>query len=203
MIHTSHRSPGWVLQLPALIGLLLMVTACSSEPSPPVNTIIASAAVQVHGEEYYTEATLDNTFLSEVSALLQQGEPIVATYRFFLYQKSEGLLSNDLLLGSARIKRRLHRHLIRDRFELLDMDTEQIHFTPDADEALRFIGQPRYVPLWIQKPVRPQHPYVLEVTCRIERDGVSRVFRLLDRLINFWKPVEHHFTTTMTLTPAQ
>jgi hypothetical protein len=99
----------------------------------------------------------------------------------------------DARLAKVVMSRRLQFRLITRRYEMLDLVSGQLAITADAEEALDFLGNLRYVSLLGPENagtagVPTPHDWHLMVDFRMEREGVSPLFRILNRLLA-WQPI--------------
>ncbi|MBF0153825.1 MAG: DUF4390 domain-containing protein [Magnetococcales bacterium] len=166
-------------------------------PPNPLREVAAS----LQGSSLYAQALLSPEFQRETLELLKQGEPIQATYRFRL--REGRTLLPDREVSRLTLQRRLRLHLITQRFEMQDITRGQTSYTDDDDEALQFLGHPRDVLLEERGsknraatnfPVSGRR-YFLEARFELEREGISRPLRFLNRLFTFWRPVDYRLET--------
>ncbi|MBF0310444.1 MAG: DUF4390 domain-containing protein [Magnetococcales bacterium] len=185
------------LAAPLLLALLPGLSACSptsTEEAPP----IASANLLLQGHKLYGEVFLHPPTLDRLHRLLTAGNSLVAIYRFRVWRNRKWMLP-DHQLADVTIHRRAQLHLITERYEI-GTPSGPMYYTSDAQEALAFLGKPTFVPLNLKdngelRPVAPHRSHDLEVRFRLELEGVSKVFRLLDELVYFWKPVDAIYRT--------
>ncbi len=177
MIRPRRRNRGF---WPAL-WLLLLLNGCMPSDSPP--KAIQSAAAVLEDEALFAQAALSPDYLNHLLKLLKHGEPIVARYRFRFYRVNDWL--GDYRLLQVIIKRRLRLRLISERFEMLDITNDRTHLTSDPEEAMGFIGHPRYIPLSGRVRLRPDRRYRLDVHLDVEHEGMSDTYRLLNRWLSF------------------
>lgn len=168
------------------IGLGLLPGALHAASAPPPS-LFRDAAISVQGETVYGRAELTREFLARSRALLEQGEPVQVIYGFVFYRQLAWL--PDLKLSESTEKRRVKKHLIIQRYEMQVVGSGQVSFTSDEEDALEFLGRPRFIPILEKKDLNNDANYRLRVTLTMEQDGVSRMYRLLYRLLNLWKPV--------------
>lgn len=151
--------------------------------------VIEKASVTYLGEQLTARAALNPSFQRQILDLLHQGEPLLAEYRFRFYQVRE--LLPDWELADVTIRRRVRFQLVTQRYSLEDPDRQQVFFTTDADEALSFFAQPRYIVMPGADQVTSGPAYQLQAVFRLEHEGVSRMFRNLNRWLTFWEPSDH------------
>ncbi|MBF0284816.1 MAG: DUF4390 domain-containing protein [Magnetococcales bacterium] len=192
MRRSSPPLPSPTLAALALTAALLLV-ACSL-PDPPAsstNSALAETSLVRQGEKSYVQAALSLVTLKEISDLLQNGEPLLANYRFRLVLIRPWM--PDQTVVEQTLSRRLKLHLITRRFEMVEEAAGQPVFTADAETALRFVGNPRYIPLRAPLPTTGKEGrFLLQTWFRLEQEGVSQIFRTLHRLLTFWRP-DHSF----------
>ncbi|MBF0426078.1 MAG: DUF4390 domain-containing protein [Magnetococcales bacterium] len=183
--------------------LLLLLTACQGGGTPPPSPL-REVVASLQGNALYAQAALSPEFQREALALLKQGEPILVTYRFRLREGRS--LVPDREVSWLKLQRRLRLRLITQRFEMQDISSGQIAYTDDDDEALQFLGHPRNLLLEGHGDKRgaaasnfllPGRRYFLEVRFELEREGISRPLRLLNRLFTFWRPVDYRLETEL------
>ncbi len=189
---SRHPLSPWVTAL----LLLWLLGGCSPHPHDTLPTeVFQTAALTKQEGRLYVQARLTDPLLEKILAVAQRGEPILVTYRFHLKQLRDPW--PDRAEADLSVARRLRLHLITERYEMrnLEQDVGQ-RTTTDVEEARQFIGDPGYLPLIDEKALIADRDYRLEITFRSERDGVSRLFRILDRWLTFWKPEEylHHIS---------
>lgn len=153
-------------------------TCAETIPIPHPGAIQQASAFS-RGNRLYAKAELDPAYLNKLIGLLHHGEPIVATYRFRLYRLHAWLPS--LRLSHVTLKRRVRLRLITRSYEMLDLQTGQIQYTHDPEEAMEFLGTPNYVFLGAgETPLSPDYRYRLYVDLTMEHEGMLHVFRVLD-----------------------
>ncbi|MEO5339370.1 MAG: DUF4390 domain-containing protein [Magnetococcus sp. MYC-9] len=149
--------------------------------------VIQQASLLPQRDKLYARAELDPQALKQLMELLDNGEPIWATYRFGLYRNHAWW--PDLRISQVVLQRRLRLRLITRRYEMLDGQTGQIQYTSNPDEAMNFVGAPRYVPLGTLRekgaflPI--EHRYRLKVELTLEHEDMSYLFHLLDQWFGF------------------
>lgn len=166
-------------------GMLPLTCEEGMRSAPP--KVIQHASAFVQGNGLYARAELDPIYLEKITPLLRHGEPILATYRFRLYRLHDWL--PGLRLSHVILKRRLRLRLITQRFEMLDVQTGQIQYTANPEDAMEFLGAPHYVFLGYlpgkTKRLSPAHTYRLNVELTIKHEGTLHVFRVLDHWPTF------------------
>ncbi len=178
-----------------LLTVLLLSGCRPAADSDPANPI-QEATVSLQGATVYGQARLSEAFLDGALEMLRQGEPLLAVYRFDFFTPRS--LLPDKELAEVTLRRRLRLHLITEQFELQDISREQTLYSDDPEEALLFLGAPRVIllngALGAEQPVPlPERGrrHVLEVRFRLQREGVSSMFRILTSLFTFWKPSDY------------
>lgn len=193
----SHLDPAPVTRAGRAAGwlLLLLLAACDRLPDEPA--IVQQADAFSQGNRVYANVKLSTHFQEQVRALLAHGESVVGSYRLRLLR--ERTLWPDLLLHELAFRRRLRPLLILQRYDLEEIKEggSENRATSDLEDALRFLGQPRYLPLIASGLLEMDEHYRLEVRFRLEREGDSRTFRLLQRLLSFGEPLEHTLNTAL------
>ncbi|MBF0183996.1 MAG: DUF4390 domain-containing protein [Magnetococcales bacterium] len=170
---------------------------CRENKQPTQPGVIQQANLFRQGEKLYVRAELDPTISKQLMEFLNNGEPLWATYRFRLYQQNQIL--PDLRISQTISKRRLRLRLITRRFEMLDGQSGQIQYTSNPDEAMSFIGAPRYIQLATLKeknsPLSSRYLYRLQVDLTLEHEDLSHLFHLLDRWFNLEQSGQFHLHT--------
>ncbi|MBF0400346.1 MAG: DUF4390 domain-containing protein [Magnetococcales bacterium] len=207
-------SRGWLLLLlPLFIALWLggglfseeQTEACEGsrlftcrefkDPSKP--GVIQHAALFQQGERIYARAEMEPEILKELTELLDNGEPLWVVYRFRLYRIHPWW--PDLRISQAILKRRLRLRLITRRYEMLDGETGQIQYSNNPEEAMNFLGAPRYVLMGaLQKKGKfftADRSYRLNIDLTLEHEDMSYFFHLLDRWFQFGQSSMFHFQT--------
>jgi hypothetical protein len=175
-------------------GSHLLTCRESKEPSQP--GVIQQAALFTQGDKLYVRAELDPTILKRLMEFLNNGEPLWATYRFRLYQQHTWL--PDQRIGQIILKRRLRLRLITRRYEMLDGQSGQIQYTSSPEEAMNFLGAPRYIQMaTLKNKHRPlsHPPYQLKVDLTLEHEDLSHLFHLLDQWFNLGQAGQFHLHT--------
>ncbi|MBF0161231.1 MAG: DUF4390 domain-containing protein [Magnetococcales bacterium] len=149
--------------------------------------VIQQAALLPQGEKLYARAELDQNYLKQLTELLNSGEPLWATYRFGLYRIHHWL--PDLRISQIILKRRVRLRLVTRRYEMLDEQTKQIQYTDNPEEAMSFLGAPRYVLMGMLRDHGRHFPldrrYRLHVDLTLEHEDMSHLFHLLDQWFRF------------------
>lgn len=184
-VATARRWPVTLLWL----GILLL-TACNSTSEEP-SGVIHRASIYQTGERVYARALLHPSHQGQILGMLHQGEPLLAEYRFRFFHLNT--LLPDQKLADVTIRRRARFRLVMQRYELEDVDRGQLFFTTDPDEAIRFFAQPRYIELEEVGALEKGEKFRLEVRYRLEHEGVSRMFRDLNRWLSFWERTDHRY----------
>ncbi|MEO5363579.1 MAG: DUF4390 domain-containing protein [Magnetococcus sp. DMHC-8] len=160
--------------------------------------VIQQAALFPQGNRLYAKAELDQHYLKQLTEFLNSGEPLWATYRFRLYRLHAWL--PDLRIGQVFLKRRVRLRLITRRFEMLDGQTGQMQYTGNPEEAMGFLGAPRYVPLGTlqDRQLPTDRSYRLNVDLTLEHQDLPHLFHLLDQWFRFGQSSLFRFQTTYT-----
>ncbi|MBF0417437.1 MAG: DUF4390 domain-containing protein [Magnetococcales bacterium] len=174
--------------LALLIAWTLGIAGCEKPNSKTPAPVIQQAEAFLQGEKLLARVTLDPTFLDRLSENLQQGEPLLATYRFRLIRKHPWLPNAHIL--DRQILRLIRMRLITERYELQENQQRLVHYTTDENEALQFIGNPRFLLLHPRFKPLPDTEYILETRVTITHEGMSRMFRFLDRWLTWHQPMD-------------
>ncbi|MBF0461145.1 MAG: DUF4390 domain-containing protein [Magnetococcales bacterium] len=173
---------------------------CQETKSLTQPGVIQQAAVFPQGDKLYAKVELDQNFLKQLTEFLNDGEPLWATYRFRLYRTHPWW--PDLRISKVTLKRRLRLRLITRRFEMLDGQTGQIQYTSSPEEAMSFLGAPRYVLLGILgdegKSLSADRAYRLNVDLTLEHEDLSSLFHLLDQWFRFGQSGTFRFQVAYT-----
>ncbi|WP_193771006.1 DUF4390 domain-containing protein [Candidatus Magnetaquicoccus inordinatus] len=170
---------------------------CRENKAPTQPGVIQQAALFKQGDKLYVRAELDSTILKRLMEFLNNGEPLWATYRFRLYQQNS--LLPDLRLAQTIVKRRLRFRLITHRFEMLDGQSGQIQYTGNPDEAMNFLGAPRYIAMATlhdkKSHLSSRYNYRLKVDLTLEQEDLSHLFHLLDQWFNLGQSGQFYLHT--------
>nr|CRH06771.1 conserved protein of unknown function [Candidatus Magnetococcus massalia] len=202
--HTPLR---WLFALSLLLGL----SGCSSSPDESEQKeepVIAISRAVIQGDKLYAEARLSPSFRKTLKKMLSSGEPLTIRYQF-RFVKHNDWLPNYVYAQTSTL-RRMRYHLITERYEMQEDGQDNISYTPDADVALRFLANPRYVPLTEAEQLKGLKlipveesledsgledigpvDYHLETRLEVHSEGLSKMFRVLFRMLTFWQPIEH------------
>ncbi len=174
--------------------------ACQENKSPAQPGVIQQASLFSQGDKLYVMAEMEQNYLKRLAEFLNTGEPVWASYSFRLYRNHPWL--PDLRIGQVTVKRRLRLRLVTRRFEMLDGQTGQIQYTSNPEEAMSFLGAPRYVPLGTlthnRKKLSSDHSYRLEVALTLEHEDMSTLLHLLDQWFSFGQSSQFYFQTAYT-----
>ena len=170
---------------------------CQESKSPSQPGVIQQASLLPQGDKLYVGAELDQNYLKQLTKFLNNGEPMRATYRFSLYRTHPWL--PNLRVSQVILKRRVRLRLITRRYEMLDGQTGQIQYTGSPEEAMSFLGAPRYILLGMLrekgKYFSANRRYQLNVDLTLEHEDMSHLFHLLDQWFNFGQSGLFHFQT--------
>lgn len=177
-----------------LLLLTLLLAACApAEPEKPLreNAILSSTAF-FQDEQLFAHVVLNPRFMHHLKGLLQQGEPLLATYQFRIHRLNDWL--PDTLILRREIYRHLRMRLITQRYELLDELNGLVRYATDEDEAVQFLGNPRFVLLHKRVRLLPGVRYRVETRVSITHEGMSRMFQFLDHWLGLSQPLDfvHH-----------
>ncbi|MBF0134021.1 MAG: DUF4390 domain-containing protein [Magnetococcales bacterium] len=180
------RRSATVLWLVALVWVAL--SGCDAmTPKPPLADPMEEVSVFVQGDKLFASVRLRTEFLNAILRELDNGEPIMATYRFRFYRLQNHF--PDLRLSQQTIQRRLRRRLITERFEMTELPQKRLHYTPDEDEAMNFLGSPRYILLGSDVHLPRTNRYYLDIGITIEHQEMSWVLSVLNRWLTLTPPV--------------
>lgn len=214
---TMHPpSQGWLILLSLLITLWLggfvssgkQKETCTGIPlftcqEVKLSTepgVIQHASLLMQGDTLYASAEMDQEHLKQLTELLSNGEPLWAVYQFRLYRIHPWW--PDLRLSQTLLKRRLRLRMITRRYEMLDGMTGQIQYTNDPEEAMSFLGAPRYVKIGTMqkqgKYFSSDRAYRLTVDLTLEHEDMSYFFHVLDRWFKFGQSTLFHFQIPYT-----
>ncbi len=194
----EHRPGPAGLTLPGLWSALLIfclalfITACENQPPQQIVNPIAKASAFIQRGDLYARASLNQEFSRHIISALHHGEPMPATYHFSFYRHQEFL--PDLPLTKVTIKRRLRLRLVTERYEMHDLDSDQIHYTPDVDKAISFFSNPRFVLLGKEVNLKPEYRYWLHVEFEIDHKGMSPMFRTLKHWLTLDKNTDYQLS---------
>ncbi len=174
----------------ALLLFSLLLGGCS-EKAPVKANPIAEASAFIQGGDLYARTALDPKYSKLVFSALRHGEPMQATYRFSFFRHHPYL--PDYPLAKVSIKKRLRLRLVTKRYEMHDIKTGEIHYTPDKEIAVRFFSNPRFVLLGKEAQLRPNHRYRLRVEFELDHQGMSPMFRTLKRWLNLDQNTDYQF----------
>lgn len=178
---------------PVIFLSSFILNGCTGENGADRPRVIQEASAFLADDKLYARTVLDPGFLSDIMALLGHGEPVLATYRFRFYRTQSWL--PDLRLAQVIVKRRLRLRLITRRFEMTDVRNNHVQYTRDPQQAIGFIGNPRYIRLATHTHLFPQRRYHLDVQVQVEHQGMSRVYRVLNRLLTFGGSADYSLQT--------
>lgn len=176
---------------PAILSVLfwtLMIAGCEKPHSDTSTPVIQQAEAFFQGEKLLARVTLDPALLERLGENLQQGEPLLATYRFRLIRKHPWLPNAHVL--DKQILRHVRMRLITERYQLQENQQRLVHYTTDESEALQFIGNPRFLLLHPRFKPLPDTDYMLQTRISITHEGMSRLFRFLDRWLTWHQPMD-------------
>ncbi len=176
------------------------IFTCQESKSLSQPGVIQQAAVFPQGDKLYARAEMDQRYLKQLTEFLDSGEPLWATYRFRLYRLHPWW--PDLRISQVFLKRRVRLRLITRRYEMLDGQTEQIQYTSNPEEAMGFMGAPRYVLLGTLRDkdeyLSADRTYRLNVDLTLEHEDLSQLVHLLDQLFRFGQSGLFRFQVTYT-----
>ncbi|MEG3640003.1 DUF4390 domain-containing protein [Magnetococcus sp. PR-3] len=185
---------------------LFWLTACADRPIEEQIPVLESVEAVVRGDTLYARAKLSKAYKNTLKERLNTGQPVLVSYRFTLIKHNRWLPNYEF--AAAQIQRRVKLHLITERYEMEDLTEEAISYTQEPSEALNFLSQPRYVPLAQSKTLdgllvvaKPDQfaDFILHSQFERHRQGVSRMFRVLFRMLTFWEPLTYDKTAEYQL----
>ncbi|OSM07052.1 hypothetical protein MAIT1_00036 [Magnetofaba australis IT-1] len=191
-----------LLFLIALAALLLLFLAIVQQrDQQQQNAFIAATELTINGGKLYAQTALHDDLITQIRDLLARGEPIRLTYHFRVLHQRDWL--PDKLLAETTVTRRLQLHKITQRYEMresVDQEQPKLLYESDPDSALRFLTHPRFIalgepPQGVEKltaalPGGP-HSYRFETRVTREREGLSRMFRVLFRWLSLGQREDH------------
>ncbi|MBF0214429.1 MAG: DUF4390 domain-containing protein [Magnetococcales bacterium] len=181
----------FIIRRPAvtwIVLLTILVAGCGREPQPTPPNAIQEATPFLQGEKLFAKASLTPAFLTRIVQQLKQGEPLLATYRSRILRRHDWL--PDLLLLDKEIQRHIRMRLITERYEMREENTGLVHYTSDENEAQNFFGNPRFILLHGRFRPLPHTRYQLETRVSLTHEGMSRMFRFLDRWLALNQPMD-------------
>ncbi|MBF0358584.1 MAG: DUF4390 domain-containing protein [Magnetococcales bacterium] len=191
MVEKSSLHKGFTAQL-LLFLLLITTTGCSNNQHQQSANPLDKAAAFVRGGDLYARASLKHEFSKKIIDTLLHGEPIQASYHFTFFRNQNYL--PDLPLAKVSIIRRIRLHLITRKYEMHDLTTNKINYTPDSEEAIRFLGNPKFVLLGKNANLKSESNYWLNVKFEIDSHGMSPVFRTLKRLLTLNQATDYQLS---------
>ncbi|ABK43266.1 hypothetical protein Mmc1_0745 [Magnetococcus marinus MC-1] len=177
---------------------LLWLSACSDRPVEERMMVIESVEAVVRGDTLYARAKLSKEYQNTLKARLNSGQPVLVSYHFTLTRHNRWLPDHTFARG--QVIRKLRYHLITQRYEMEDVTKQHISYTQEPSEALNFLCQPRYVPLTqsgslggilVASKAGQLSDFILHSRFERHRQGMSRMFRVLFRLLTFWEPLTY------------
>ncbi|MBF0273239.1 MAG: DUF4390 domain-containing protein [Magnetococcales bacterium] len=169
----SRPVTAWI----ALLAILL--SGCGRDPLPENTPVIQEASPVFQSDKLFAQVSLNPTFQDKIELQLKQGDPLLATYRFTVMRLHEWLPNVRIL--DKEIQRHIRMRLITERYELREENSSLVHYTSDEDEAMSFFANPRFILLHSRFKPLPGVHYQLQTRVSITQEGMSRMFRLLDR----------------------
>ncbi|MBF0444060.1 MAG: DUF4390 domain-containing protein [Magnetococcales bacterium] len=174
-----------------MLSGLLLTSGCSQEPKKKAPNPIATASAFLQGDDLYARASLQPFFSKAVLATLLHGEPIQVTYHFSFFRRQQYL--PDLPLAKVSISKSLRLRLVTQRYEMHDLSTNKIHYTPDTEEAIRFFSNPRFVLLGKNANLKKESGYWLRVAFKIDHQGMSPLFRTLKQWLTIDQAMDYQY----------
>ncbi|MBF0379944.1 MAG: DUF4390 domain-containing protein [Magnetococcales bacterium] len=174
-----------------MLCLLLLTVGCSQEPKKKSTNPIATASAFLQGGDLYARANLHPKFSQAVLTALLHGEPIQVTYHFSFFRRQQYL--PDLPLAKVALSKSLRLRLVTQRYEMHDLSTNKIHYTPYPDDAIRFFSNPRFVLLGRNANLKKESSYWLRVNVEIDHRGMSPLFRTLKQWLTIDQAMDYHY----------
>ncbi|MEO5346011.1 MAG: DUF4390 domain-containing protein [Magnetococcus sp. YQC-9] len=166
----------------------LWISGCGKNHTSDPTPVIQQAHAFTQGEKLFAQLSLDPRLLDRLGDNLKQSEPLQATYHFRLLRKHQWLPNAHIL--DTEIQRHIRMRLITERYELQEGHKGLFHYTTDENEALQFIGNPRFLLLHPRFRLLPDTGYILQTRVTITHEGMSRMFRFLDRWLQLNQPMD-------------
>jgi hypothetical protein len=170
---------------------LLITAGCSQDPKKKNPNPIATASAFLQGDDLYARASLQPIFSKAVLATLLHGEPIQVTYHFSFFRRQQYL--PDLPLAKVSISKSMRLRLVTQRYEMHDLSTNKINYTPDSEEAIRFFSNPRFVLLGKNANLKKESSYWLRVAFKIDHQGMSPLFRTLKQWLTIDQAMDYYY----------
>ncbi|NGZ06593.1 MAG: DUF4390 domain-containing protein [Magnetococcales bacterium] len=168
--------------------ITMLIAGCGRHSQSTNHTVIQQTVLLLQGEKLLAHSELAPPFLLQLGEQLAQGEPLLASYRFRIRRLHPWLPDTRIL--DKPLQRHIRKRLITERYELREEQQRLVHYTTDEQEALNFIGNPRFILLANRFKPLPQTRYQMETHLSITPSGMSRLFLLLNRWLSLGKPME-------------
>ncbi|MBF0436723.1 MAG: DUF4390 domain-containing protein [Magnetococcales bacterium] len=178
-----------LIKLSAILPVLLLLLGGCSDLSHEDSSVnpIEEVTVFKLDDTLYASVRLSSDYLDAVFKETESGEPVLAYYRFDFYRHQDHFF--DKLLGHAVVQRRLRLRLITQRFEMMKLPKNELQYTADENQAMSFLGAPRYVLLGTDIPLSADERYYLSVGFTLEHQGMSWVLGVLKRWLTLTPPI--------------
>ncbi|MBF0110030.1 MAG: DUF4390 domain-containing protein [Magnetococcales bacterium] len=173
----------------AFVGLIFLHGCNFVSTESTADNPIAEASVFQQGNALYATIRLQPEYLDQLLREMDHGEPVQATYRIEFYRAQDWFF--DRRLSQQVVHRRLRLRLITQRFEMTELPQKRLQYTADEDEAMSFIGFPRYIFIGSTVGLPRDHRYYLNVGFSVEHQGMSWVLGVLNRILTMSPPVIH------------
>ncbi|MBF0195686.1 MAG: DUF4390 domain-containing protein [Magnetococcales bacterium] len=184
---SRHRNIAFWL----LLTSFFMTAGCSQDPKTNNPNPIASASAFLQGDDLYARASLQPAFSKAILETLLHGEPIRVTYHFSFFRRQQYL--PDLPLAKVSFSKSLRLRLVTQRYEMHDLSTNKIHYTPYSEDAIRFFSNPRFVLLGKNANLKKESSYWLRVAFKIDHQGMSPLFRTLKQWLTIDQAMDYHY----------
>ncbi|MBF0448622.1 MAG: DUF4390 domain-containing protein [Magnetococcales bacterium] len=169
----------------------LLLGGCGDKNQLLDENPITEATAFIQGGDLYARAKLNAEFSKKIIAALRHGEPIQTLFRFSFYRHQRVL--PNLPLAKVIVKKQIHLRLVTQKYEMHDVSSGQIRYTPDEEEAIRFFGNPRFVLLGREVHLQPEFRYGLKVDFDVDYQGMSPLFRTLKQWLTLDRSEDYHF----------
>lgn len=179
------------LKLAAVYSVLFLFLGGCSDLAHEGSSVNPIEEVTVFKQEdkLYASVRLRSDYLDAVFKETESGEPVLAYYRFDFYRHQDHFF--DKLLGHEVVQRRLRLRLVTQRYEMIKIPTNELQYTAEENEAISFLGAPRYILLGTGITITPNERYYLTVGFTLEHQGMSWVLGVLKCWLTLSPPIIH------------
>lgn len=167
--------------------LALLLVGCPAE-GPPRASPIGDLSTFTEGDQFYARVEIEPKLIAATLETVQQGAPALFTYNIRLIREKKWFPDEETV--ALNLQRRVRFQLILRRFQMREIENDKTLYGDDPEEAGAFLGHLTHIPLAALSDLYPGR-YHLEVRFRHEREGISRLYRVLNRLLAFFTPIDH------------